>query len=318
MKDFKFSDIKDLLKNNKSVSFIEYDTKKEISGASTLSGAEENDIAWIKTTDETKLFSLLKSTKASTVVVSKVAVINDKSKELEKNLVISETPKHTFSIIVNELLIEKTKWGVIHPSAVIHPEAKFNAKNVNIGANCSIGKVTIGDYTSIHTNVSIYDKVVIGNNTEIGSGTVIGGCGFGYSKNEKGENEKFPHIGGVVIGNEVEIGCNSCVDRGALGNTEIHNGVKIDNLVHIAHNVIIGKNSFVIANAMVAGSVKLGQNCWIAPSANILNGIKVDDETFVGIMTLVNKDTEKKGVYAGIPGLPLNEFKLRQKKIDKL
>jgi len=113
--------------------------------------------------------------------------------------------------------------------------------------------------------------------------------------------ERFPHIGGVQIEDDVEIGANTCIDRGTLGNTRIRKGAKIDNLVHIAHNVDVGENTAIIANAMIAGSTKIGANTWIAPSACLRDAINIGKDATVGLAALVTKDIPDGELWAGFP-----------------
>lgn len=148
-------------------------------------------------------------------------------------------------------------------------------------------------------------KIKMGIGIKIGKGTIIGADGFGYERNEKNELEFFPHIGGVIIEDDVEIGCNVCIDRGVLGDTIIHKGVKIDNLVHIAHNVEIGKHTAIIANAMIGGSVKIGSYSWIAPSASILNGVTIGNNVIIGMGAVVLKDISDGETWAGVPAKKL-------------
>tara|TARA_Y100000034_G_scaffold122190_1_gene167351 strand:+ start:57 stop:800 length:744 start_codon:yes stop_codon:yes gene_type:complete len=147
------------------------------------------------------------------------------------------------------------------------------------------------------------NKCVItkGKNVQIGENCSIGNDGFQYIKDPMGDLIKFPHFGNVIIEDNVEIANNVCIDRGALSNTIIHKGAKIDNLVHIAHNVEIGENTMVIALAMVAGSVKIGKNCWISPSSCIKNKITIGDNVLIGMGAVVIKDVESNSVMIGNP-----------------
>src|SRR5690606_230154 len=120
-------------------------------------------------------------------------------------------------------------------------------------------------------------------NVTINAGTVIGAEGFGYQRNENGEFEKFPHIGGVIINDNVDVGSNTSIDRGALGNTIIGEGAKIDNLVHIAHNVKVGKHAAVIAHAMIGGSSVIGDYSWVAPNSAIRDQISIGNRVTVGL-----------------------------------
>lgn len=185
--------------------------------------------------------------------------------------------------------------ATIGEHAVIHESAVIGA-NSSIGNFTSIGKdVVIGKSCVISDNVTLLDGVTLGNRVFVGPGCVIGTDGFGYEPRADGTYVKFPHIGGVVIGDDVEIGGNTVIDRGALGATIIESGVKIDNLVHISHNVRVGRNSLVIANAMIAGGVHVGEGSWIGPSSNILDRTLVGKKAFVGMGVSVIKSIPDHG-----------------------
>ncbi len=179
--------------------------------------------------------------------------------------------------------------------------------NVTIGKNSVInGNCIIGDNVVIHDNVSIYSCTSIGSNSIIHSGTVIGSDGFGYAPKKEGW-EKIAHLGGVVIGSDVEIGANCAIDRGALGNTVIKDGVKFDNHIHIAHNVEIGENTAIAGQSGVAGSVKIGKNCQIAGKVGIVGWLEITDNVTVMAGTLVTKSLKQPGVYSGV--MPVQNHK---------
>lgn len=228
-----------------------------------------------------------------------------------KVYILSENPKQDIVNYCKKFLgfqkpVEKES---IHSSAIIHP-------NVILGKNTTINPyvviesgVKIGDNCTIDSNTVIKANTVIGNYTEIGCSNVIGGTGFGFSKNKiTNVYNQFPHYGKVIIGNHVSIGNNTCIDRGSLSDTIVSNGVKIDNLVHIAHNVQIGENSLIIADAMIAGSVKIGMNCWIAPSSCVRNGITIGDNATIGLASTVTKSVSSDQIVLGNPALPIKEF----------
>ena len=183
-------------------------------------------------------------------------------------------------------------------------------KNTVINSNC-----VIGDNVVIHDNVSIYSGTKIGNNSIIHSGAVIGSDGFGYAPSKQGW-KKIQHLGGVEIGNHVEIGAKSTVDRGALGNTVIEDGVKIDNHVHVAHNSYIGENTAIAGQSGMAGSVKIGKNCQIAGQVGIVGHIEIADNVIVLAKTLVTKSLKKAGVYSGV--MPIQKHKDSLKFIAKI
>lgn len=142
--------------------------------------------------------------------------------------------------------------------------------------------------------------IEIGKNVTIGQNCTIGGDGYQYLK-DNGELIKFPHFGGVIIENNVDIANNVCIDRGALSNTIIKQGTKIDNLVHVAHNVVIGKNNHIIAGAIICGSVTLGDNCWVAPGSCIKDQLTIGDNVTIGLGSVVLKDVESNSVMVGNP-----------------
>lgn len=180
-------------------------------------------------------------------------------------------------------------------------------ENVQIGKNTVInGNCVIGDNVILHDNVSIYPCTKIGNNSIIHSGSVIGSDGFGFAPD--GENwEKIAHLGGVEIGSNVEIGANSVIDRGALGNTKIGNGVKMDNHIHIAHNVSVGDNTAMAGMVGIAGSVKIGKNCKFGGQVGTVDHIEIADNITVLAKTLVTKSLTEPGAYSGV--MPIQKHK---------
>ncbi|NOT37118.1 MAG: UDP-3-O-(3-hydroxymyristoyl)glucosamine N-acyltransferase [Saprospiraceae bacterium] len=219
--------------------------------------------------------------------------------ELDCTVIMVSNPKITYSKILEELFTSKVNY-IVSELAEISNLALIG-KNVNIGPFTRIGKVTIGNNVHIGSGVSIYDNTHIGDNVIIKDNSVIGGDGFGYIKNEEGVYEKFIHVGGVMIESNVEIGSNTCIDRGSIGQTIIKKGVKIDNLVHIAHNVVIGENSIIVANSIIGGSTILGKGSWVAPSVTIRDGLKICDNVTLGMASVVTKDINVPGIYLGVP-----------------
>ncbi|PHM48684.1 UDP-3-O-(3-hydroxymyristoyl)glucosamine N-acyltransferase [Xenorhabdus miraniensis] len=216
----------------------------------------------------------------------------------------------------------------IHPSAVISPDAVLGKNvavganaviesgvelgdNVIIGAGCFIGKnARIGAGTRLWANVSVYHNVEMGESCLIQSGTVIGSDGFGYA-NERGNWIKIPQLGTVIIGNKVEIGACTTIDRGALDNTVIGNGVIIDNQCQIAHNVTIGDNTAVAGGVIMAGSLKIGRYCMIG-GASVINGhMSICDKVTVTGMSMVMRPITEPGVYSS--GIPLQPNKTWRK-----
>ncbi|MBD2797302.1 UDP-3-O-(3-hydroxymyristoyl)glucosamine N-acyltransferase [Xenorhabdus sp. 18] len=216
----------------------------------------------------------------------------------------------------------------IHPSAVISPEAVLGENvavganaviesgvvlgdNVIVGAGCFVGKnARIGAGTRLWANVSVYHHVEMGKSCLIQSGTVIGSDGFGYA-NERGNWVKIPQLGTVIIGDHVEIGACTTIDRGALDNTVIGNGVIIDNQCQIAHNVTIGDNTAVAGGVIMAGSLKIGRYCMIG-GASVINGhMEICDKVTITGMSMVIRPITEPGVYSS--GIPLQPNKVWRK-----
>lgn len=217
------------------------------------------------------------------------------------NYILVPNPREAFRLVLCLMVAAEPEIEGIAGSARVSPSAVLGSEcgigeNVVIERGVILGKkVVVGHNTVIKRNTRIGDNVVIGANC------TIGGVGFGYEKDISGVYNPLPHVGGVVIEDGVEIGNNTAIDRAVIGNTFIRKNSKIDNLVHIAHGADIGENSLVIANAMVAGSVKLGRNVWVAPSASILNQMTISDNAVIGMGAVVIKDVGAGETVVGNP-----------------
>lgn len=192
----------------------------------------------------------------------------------------------------------------------------YIGENVKIGKNTHIfpgayigNNITIGDNTIIYAGVKIYDDCKIGNNCIIHAGVVIGADGFGFAPDENNVYHKVPQIGNVIIEDDVEIGANSAIDRSTMGSTIIRKGVKIDNLVQVAHNVEVGKNTVLASQSGIAGSAKIGENVQIGGQAGISGHIHIADGTQVVPQSGIPNNVKKAQVLMGSPGIPLEEFK---------
>ena len=221
--------------------------------------------------------------------------------------IISKQPRLDFIRVLDHFFLIKPAEGLIHKSAVIE-EGAIIAKNVSIGANCYVSaQCQIGENTRLHANVVLDNKVIIGEHCEIKSGAVIGQSGFGFERDSHGIPVTFPHFGGVIIGDHVYIGANTCIDRGTLGDTIIENNVKIDNLVHVAHNCNIRENAFVIAGTILGGGTQIGEGCWIAPNTTIKEHTIIHNHALIGLGAVVLREVEEGTVMVGNPARKLEK-----------
>ncbi len=198
----------------------------------------------------------------------------------------------------------------VGPGAVIGAGARVGARSV-ISPNCVLGdRTVIGVDCLLHANVTVYHGCEIGDRVILHSGCVIGSDGFGFAPNE-GQWEKIPQIGRVLIGDDVEIGACTTIDRGALEDTVIEDGVKLDNLIQVAHNVTIGAHSAIAACTGIAGSAKIGRHCTIGGAAMIFGHIEIADGTRISTNTLITKSLPRAGTYTS--ALPFSEHDVWQK-----
>lgn len=221
--------------------------------------------------------------------------------------VISQNPRLDFIRVLRKFFAEPRKTRTIHPTAIIEDGAVIGAE-VSIGANCYIGAgVSIGEGSEIHHNVVIIGKVAIGRDCIIKSGAVIGEEGFGFECDEHGEPLRFPHVGKVVIGDDVFIGANSTVERATIDETVIGNNVKIDDLVQIGHNCKVGDNTMIAAGTITCGGVTIGRDCWVAPNVSIRQRLTVGDGGYIGLGSVVINDVAAGKVVVGVPAKELNK-----------
>ncbi len=237
---------------------------------------------------------------------------------LDVTCLVSEQPRLTFMRAVQRFFSRPRPPAGVHPRAIVEAGAQVDP-TASIGANCYVGSgCVIGARTVLFPNVTLLDNVRIGADVTVNSGTVIGADGFGYERNEDHALEKFPHIGGVVIEDDVEIGSNTSIDRGTLGDTTIKTGARIDNQCHISHNVVVGRHTAVIAQSMVGGSVVIGDYAWLAPAAIVMNQAKIGERTTVGLGAVVVKSVDDNQTVMGSPAVSADEFRLYRAAIKKL
>ena len=247
------------------------------------------------------------------LVKSKIIIVpqNFKERSKEKTIIYSPNPQLAMTYIIRNFFLKKRGLNSISKTAIIDQSVKLGKNNeigeyVHIGENC-----IIGNNTTIHPNCVIYPNTVIGNNVVLSSGANIGQMGFGYIKDLDGSYINFPHIGKVIINDNVEIGANTCIDCGSLSITSVGENTKIDNLCHIAHNVQIGKGCLVAAKAVICGSTVIGDNVYIGPNASIVDGITVQNNAVIGMGAIVRKEVQE-----GSTIVPFESYEI--KKYSKL
>lgn len=304
------------------------DAQLEVSSVATLADAKTGQISFLA---NSKYQQQLSQTKASAVIISPQAVDACPCAALVmKNpyvgyakvaQLLDTTPKPADHIHVTAVIDDSAKLGAnvcIGANAVIGKQVELG-DNVIIGAGCVIGEhAKIGANTKLWANVTVYHSVIIGQDCLVQSGTVIGADGFGYA-NDKGIWHKIPQLGSVVIGNRVEIGASTTIDRGALGDTQIHDGVILDNQIQIAHNAIIGENTAIAGCTVIAGSAEIGKNCTLAGMVGVNGHLKVADGSMFTGMTMVTKEVTQAGVYSsGMPSQPNKEWHKMNARIKKL
>ena len=285
------------------------DGSVRISQVATLEMATSDQISFLT---NRKYHSQLVDTKAGAVILAEAD-----SNETELPRIISDNP-YAYFAKVSSLLnpLPAVKPG-IHPDAIIGSGAQIDKSasiaatavigegaivgpHSVIGEGCSIGNnVVIGNNVRLYPRVVIYHDCVIGDSLIAHSGVVIGADGFGIAM-DKGRWVKIPQIGRVVIGNDVEIGANTTIDRGALGDTVIEDGVKLDNQIQIGHNVHIGAHTAMAACVGIAGSTTIGKYCRIGGGAGILGHLQIADNVEIASYTLIGKSIRESGSYAGI------------------
>lgn len=260
-----------------------------ISGFSSLNNYKQGSITWIKGQANAKLNK-----------VKLTAVVCSPNIDVEAEVkFVTDNPKDVFFTAI-EYLDDFVPASGIAKTTIFGKNVQIG-KNVSIGEYCCIGdNVEIGDNTKIEAHVILHRNVRIGRRCTVKSGAVIGGEGYGYSKRNH-KYHKVSHHGSVVIGDDVDIGSNTCIDCGTIDDTVIEDGVKIDNLCHIAHNVMIGSNSCIVANSTICGSVSIGREVYIAPNSVIMNQMRVEDGAVIGMGTGVVKNILKNTVNIGFP-----------------
>ena len=303
-----------------------------IRGIAGIKEAMEGEISFIA---NPKYLTLLPSTRASAVILSdkvkedmdplcrRIASIRTSNPYLAFARILhlfSDKPYQASGIHSRAWVDPSAVIGEnvsIHPMAVIDKEVRIG-NNVQIYSGAYIGSFSqIGDGCIIYPNVTIYHHTLIGSDVTIHANTVIGSDGFGYAWDEK-EHYKIPQTGRVIIEDKVEIGSGTTIDRGTMGDTIIGRGTKIDNLVQIAHNVVIGEFSIVAGQAGISGSAQLGKRVTLGGQVGVAGHLKIGDNTLVAAKGGVSKDTPPNSILAGMIGRPIQEWKKSEISIRRL
>ena len=269
-----------------------------ISSIATIQNASSGCISFLA---NPKYKKFLKESSASAIIVGP-----ELSTRLETPGIIAEDPYAAYAIISSMFTRHRNPYSdksisyFVHETAEVH-DSVIIGPNVYIGPECKIGRNSI-----VHANSSLVMNVEIGQNTIIHFNSILGSDGFGYAPQKDGYI-KIEQLGKLIIGDNVEVGAGCTIDRGAIDNTEIHNGVKLDNQVHIAHNVILGENSAIAASCAIAGSTTIGKNLQMGGLSGILGHLNIADNVLIGAHTLITKGIDKPGNYVGI--MPAQEQK---------
>ena len=293
------------------------DASLELRGASSIEEAEAGHITFVA---HKKYLPALASSRASAVIV-------DKEIETEMAQIVVPRPALAFARLLGVFHPESRPKPGIDPRAVVGCNVTLgNEVSVAPGAVIGDGAVVgdrsalhpgvvigegchIGHDSTLHPNVTLYAGTVIGNHVVLHAGVVVGADGFGYTLDEQGRHYKIPQVGRVVIDDHVEVGANTCIDRAALGVTRIREGVKIDNLVQVAHNCTVGEHSILVAQVGLAGSCTLGHHVVLAGQVGLADHVTIGDQAILSAQSGTFRDIEPGGVIGGSPGVPLGTWK---------
>lgn len=289
----------------------------EINSVAALNEASKGQISFVS---NPKYISQLESSNATAVILNK-----ELAEGYSGNALVNEDPYLTFARVLKIIYTQPKTSAVVHENAIIADTAKLDSsasigpnvvieqnvtigENVRIDAGCYIGEGS-NIYNDVHLypNVTIYKDTEIGRDTIIHSGAVIGADGFGFSPTPEKQWFKILQIGNVVIGEDVEIGSNTTIDRAALGTTNIHNGVKLDSQIHIGHNVKIDEYTVIAGGTVIAGSSTIGKRCQIGGAVAIAGHLNVVDDVMITGKCMVIKSIKQPGVYSS--GITADENK---------
>lgn len=317
--DFTIKQIADMLGG-----VVKGDQNSKINMLAKIQDAKPGQIAFLS---NPKYEHFIYETKASAVIVKKGFT---PKKEIQSALIMVDDPYSSFTVLLEEYhkMISYQKTGVEEPSfigenstvgkSIYRGAFSYVGTNVKIGDNVKIyphtfvgDNVTIGNNTILHPNVKLYAGTIVGNNCVLHAGTVLGSDGFGFAPQEDGTYKTIPQLGNVIIEDNVTIGANTVIDCATLSGdaTIVRSGVKLDNLIQIAHNVEIGKNTVIAAQSGISGSTKIGENCILAGQVGIAGHLIIANKTSVGAQAGISKSIKEEGQkLIGYPVLDVKEY----------
>lgn len=299
---------------------IEGNPSVTVSSAGKIESSTSSDITFLA---NPKYSNFLYETKASIVIVSNDLEVNQ---SVNTTLIRHAMPYYGFCLVLNQYFNPHIQKEGIDSTAIIHPTVTLG-NNVFIGphvvveenavigdgsqlyANVFVGRqAKVGKNTILYPSVTVYSDCIVGNNCIIHAGTAIGSDGFGFAPTPDGSYAKIPQIGNVIIEDNVETGANCCIDRATMGSTILRKGVKLDNMVQIAHNAEVGENTVIAGLSGVAGSTKVGKQCVIGAQVGIVGHITIADGTQIGGQSGIPKSiTEPNQQFIGSPAMPIKE-----------
>lgn len=303
---------------------VKGDVNSKINMLAKIQDAKPGQIAFLS---NPKYEHFIYETKASAVIVKKGFV---PKKEISSSLIMVDDPYSSFTVLLEEYhkMISFQKSGIEQPSyigenckvgnSIYRGAFSYIGNNVVIGENVKIyphsyvgDNVVIGNNTILHPNVKLYGGTKIGNNCVIHAGTVLGSDGFGFAPQDDGTYKSIPQLGNVILEDNVTIGANTVIDCATLfgDSTIIHTGVKLDNLIQIAHNVEIGKNTVIAAQAGISGSTKVGENCVLGGQVGVAGHLVIANKTSVGAQAGISKSVKEEGQkLIGYPVIDVKEY----------
>jgi UDP-3-O-[3-hydroxymyristoyl] glucosamine N-acyltransferase len=301
--------IEDLLEGiSKDEFIVEGNLDKKITDIASLGEASDTDMAFCSY-NGTEAIKQITESKAGMILCKKSLRLHVHPKE-GSQLVFLDNPRLCFVSFANRIRAERknlrqetkiSQSSIIADDVIIGPNC-YIGNFVSIGSNCIIGENTV-----IHDRVTLSQNCKIGKNCILQSGVTLGEDGFAYERHENNKLEKFPHKGGVVIGDGVEICANTDIARGSLTDTVISDGTKIDAMVHIAHNVKIGKNCMITGGTVIGGSAVLGDSCWTGLNCTIKNKVTVGNNALVGAGACVIRNVPNGDIVAGVPAKSIKD-----------